>query len=160
AVARVQMTSRSLPPAERGNRATRRSWRRSESSFETADFRLKIEKPLAVNLRSEIRCPKSRGGFGVWAGREPYLPRYSLALEPGEGPPTPGAPSPPRLPPPPRPAHAPLPIRLIRLAIFLLPCTLLCVCAVRSPDGLNVILWLGAGFQFLGCALALFSRRG
>lgn len=59
-----------------------------------------------------------------------------------------------------RHAHAPLPVRLVRLAVFLLPCALLCVCAVRSPQGPNLVLWLGAAFQFLGCFLALFNRRG
>src|SRR5262245_44807665 len=50
--------------------------------------------------------------------------------------------------------------RLVRMAILLLPATLLLIASLRSPGGPNLNLWLGVAFQLLVCCLTFLSRQG
>ncbi len=51
-------------------------------------------------------------------------------------------------------------VRVIRLAMLLLPVTLLALCSCRAPANQQTILWLGTLFQTLGCVLAIISWQG
>jgi hypothetical protein len=60
-----------------------------------------------------------------------------------------------------RPAqHVPLGVRVgVRIAVLLLPATLLLVASVRSLGQPHVILWLGCAFQILLCCLLFLGQR-
>jgi hypothetical protein len=50
--------------------------------------------------------------------------------------------------------------RLGRAAVLLAPAVLLTVAALRAPGATNLVLWLGAMFQFLACGLVFVNRQG
>jgi hypothetical protein len=58
----------------------------------------------------------------------------------------------------PGPAPAARLVRLSRAVVLLLPAALLLAASLRSTASHTGILWLGALFQVLACALALYSR--
>jgi hypothetical protein len=60
---------------------------------------------------------------------------------------------------PPKPSTS-LVFSLGRMAVLVLPAMLLTLGAVRTPGNPNLILWLGALFQFLACVLVFVSRQG
>jgi hypothetical protein len=53
---------------------------------------------------------------------------------------------------------APLPARVIETILLILPAGLLFICAVRQDAQASLLLWIGAGFQLLVCALSFISR--
>jgi hypothetical protein len=57
-------------------------------------------------------------------------------------------------------SQSPPTIVLLRLAILILPTTLLLVAASRYPGPPSIMLWLGTGVQALACVLTILSLRG
>src|SRR5262245_34309821 len=47
---------------------------------------------------------------------------------------------------------------MLRLAVLMIPLTLLLIAAARFPGGNNTMLWLAVGFQAVVCTLTLLSR--
>lgn len=57
------------------------------------------------------------------------------------------------------PSGSSLPARISETILLLLPAGLLFICALRQNEPVNLLLWIGTGFQLLVCGLNFISRH-